>query len=697
MNKLFLVILATYPIYASTAYYVRPPYVEFNSSLNSVGHTGLIHIPSAEIQDEGSVTATVGNSSLNKFVSIVATPFSWFEASFYYHRPRDSFYIKQGNYLDKGFNIKISQKYNNFYLAVGLDDIGGTGFFRKEYMVATYNNYSYKVTLGVGTGEMSGHHPYQNPIKNLRSRPNPFYFGDEGGGGVGGELALNTFFRGPIGFFGGIEYSISKFPGLTLKLESNPYNYQSFLAGGNKIYKTTRSRKKNKNYNFGLNYNFFDGYSISLAQVKGNGFDLKFSKRFNFNSKRPSVQPKSVNLVSMAKNTKLAFYQNLLRNLEKDKLYLQSAELNSSDLKVAIVNNKYNNPIDVFDHTNMVVRELSKQQGLEIKNLTVSNVYSGIEMGKMSARTKNLLNPAIRGKGKFSQSLDDYKENEFQTNFNFPELYYKIKPGFIYRYADPARFFAGGLDAQIESEVKFSPNTFLTSTVSYQVWNSFERSRDFPDSPYLPHVRTDYVKYVNQRPDLYLNTVQLHSIFKVSDSQYVKFSGGMYEMMFGGIGAEYYWKPFDTNLSIGLNLFKVKQRDFKQLFNFNDYQTETGHANILYFHSKSKVLVNLSVGKYLAGDKGYTLDLSRKFKSGLSIGAYFTRTNISKSTYGEGSFDKGFYFKVPFTFFSKDNNSGFTNILIQPLTRDGGAKLKIANPLIDSIFGGSKYEYTFSD
>ena len=112
MNKLFLFILVTYPIYASTAYYVRPGYVEFNSTLNSVGHTGLIHIPSAEIQDEGSVTASVGNSSLNKFVSIIATPFSWFEASFYYHRPRDSYYIKQGN-------IKVSQKYNNFFLAVG--------------------------------------------------------------------------------------------------------------------------------------------------------------------------------------------------------------------------------------------------------------------------------------------------------------------------------------------------------------------------------------------------------------------------------------------------------------------------------------------------------------------------------------------------------------------------------------------------
>ena len=77
------------------------------------------------------------------------------------------------------------------------------------------------------------------------------------------------------------------------------------------------------------------------------------------------------------------------------------------------------------------------------------------------------------------------------------------------------------------------------------------------------------------------------------------------------------------------------------------------------------------------------------------MGAYFTRTNISKRVYGEGSFDKGFYFKVPLTFFDAEAPRGHSNFMIQPLTRDGGAKLKTRNPLIYSLHGGSKVEHDF--
>ncbi|MDU8421091.1 YjbH domain-containing protein, partial [Pseudomonas syringae] len=59
------------------------------------------------------------------------------------------------------------------------------------------------------------------------------------------------------------------------------------------------------------------------------------------------------------------------------------------------------------------------------------------------------------------------------------------------------------------------------------------------------------------------------------------------------------------------------------------------------------VLVKMSVGQYLAKDKGGTLDLSKRFDSGVTVGAYATLTNVSKQEYGEGSFTKGFYISVP--------------------------------------------------
>ena len=87
------------------------------------------------------------------------------------------------------------------------------------------------------------------------------------------------------------------------------------------------------------------------------------------------------------------------------------------------------------------------------------------------------------------------------------------------------------------------------------------------------------------------------------------------------------------------------------------------------------ILVKLSMGQYLAGDRGGTLDLSRVFQNGVKIGAYATRTNVSYSAFGEGSFDKGLYVTVPFDAFFARNSDSSANLLFTPLIRDGGAML----------------------
>jgi hypothetical protein len=318
-----------------------------------------------------------------------------------------------------------------------------------------------------------------------------------------------------------------------------------------------------------------------------------------------------------------------------------------------------------------------------------------METGSLTAKAINRLNSNKIGYANITEPKNDTKDYEFQTIFLFPEFYNSLKPEFVYRYGDPTRFFAGGIDLLLNNEIKFSSGTYLTATASYQLTNSFKRLRYFPDSPYLPHVRTDAVKYLNNRPDLYLNNLQLDKVNKISNGQYIKFSAGMYEMMFGGYGFEYLWKPFASNFSIAASVYQVKQRDFKQRFKFNDYEVVTGHTNFIYFHPNSGLTIDLSIGKYLAGDKGYTFNAYRRFISGFKVGAYFTRTNISKIEYGEGSYDKGIYFEVPLNIFNTDANKGHTKFAVQPLTRDGGAKLNTSNPLIYSITSGSYNDYKF--
>ena len=106
----------------------------------------------------------------------------------------------------------------------------------------------------------------------------------------------------------------------------------------------------------------------------------------------------------------------------------------------------------------------------------------------------------------------------------------------------------------------------------------------------------------------------------------------------------------------------------------------------MYYDFPNGLHAQLLVGKYLAGDKGATLDLSRRFNNGFTLGVFATKTNLSKEEFGEGSFDKGFYFSIPTDLFFTNYRQGDISFGLHPLTKDGGAMLNHSNSL-HSLFG----------
>ncbi len=78
-----------------------------------------------------------------------------------------------------------------------------------------------------------------------------------------------------------------------------------------------------------------------------------------------------------------------------------------------------------------------------------------------------------------------------------------------------------------------------------------------------------------------------------------------------------------------------------------------------------------------------TFDFSRRFPSGVRVGAFATFTNVSAAPFGEGSFDKGFYISIPLELLLTRRTQQTGNFLFRPLTRDGGQKLAIGPRLFD--------------
>jgi hypothetical protein len=112
------------------------------------------------------------------------------------------------------------------------------------------------------------------------------------------------------------------------------------------------------------------------------------------------------------------------------------------------------------------------------------------------------------------------------------------------------------------------------------------------------------------------------------------------------------------------------------MMKFTDYSVKTGHVTAYWNPSFAPdVLMKLSVGQYLAGDKGATLEVSKHFDSGIVVGTYATITNVSPDEYGEGDFTKGVYISVPMDLFSAYPTRSRAQVSWSPLTRDGGQML----------------------
>jgi len=705
-------LLAT--IVSARADYLDYIFLKQNASYNSFGQIGLIQTPSAENIGESSLFVNINQNEIWKYGAITVSPFNWLEASYFYYRPKDLIWSSKGfsaagKYLDKGFNVKFSKSFlknSNLHFAIGLDDFAGTGLFTKEYIVGTYNlNKSIKLNLGLGWGYFNGEdngfdNIFASVDQNFDSRPV-----SSSNYNLGGSPSYDLWFRGENSIFWGLEYNIPYSKGIKLKIENDPFNYNEFTCCGSGITKNSQAlRAKDKSYNFGFNFPITDSFNIGLSYIKGNSLNLTFSFGGNFSKslvkKKPISRAKKKLTINknISSNQKLNFYENLLNNLNINEVYLQSAEINNlGNLQVAVATDKYIYPVETHKLVGQVSNEIADLLNVSINTIETIQVNAGSSLYSIKTINKYLKEDPqyplelVSLQTKLSStSGEEYLKNEFKPSVIFPEIFSTYSLALVNHVGDPQRFYYGGLSLNIKNEIKFSRNLILNADVSNMLFDDFNNTRNFPDSK-LPHVRSDIVSYL-QESSTFIPTMQLTYFKKFGSSLYSKISAGLLESMYGGYGGEFILKRFDSNFAIGAEAYSVKKRGFDRKFDFLKYEAKTGHINLYYFLNNLGILSSVSYGKYLAGDRGFTIDLSKKSQSGFTAGIFFTRTNVSAELFGEGSFDKGFYFSIPLNLFSERRRGGDYNFLLRPLTRDGGQKLDPQNKLQDIFHHTTKSE-----
>ena len=246
-------------------------------------------------------------------------------------------------------------------------------------------------------------------------------------------------------------------------------------------------------------------------------------------------------------------------------------------------------------------------------------------------------------------------------------------------------FYLGGLQLNGDLEVTLRENVLMLVNLKYNIWDNFSNLIYPPVDTYPAQVRSDIKKYFKGSSNgVSIGRLELNYFHSPKKNHYMRAVAGMFEDMFGGYGVDYVFSPQDSIFSFGLEAYHVKKRDYDMAFDFQSYANNLVRGSVQILEPKTNVRFKISFGEYLAGDKGYTVEAKKSFKNGAKFGVFFSRTNVPKNLFGEGSFDKGIVFSIPLpNLLTRETAMG--KYIWRPLTKDPAATLVKSIDLQDEL------------
>jgi len=658
-------------------------------TLSTLGTPGLIDMPSAEVLEDGAVALTT-----NRYGNIVRST-AMFQVlprvygTFRYSINREFFPTRtSGNpdLFDRSFDLHYQIAYETHRrpgFAIGLRDFGGTGVLSSEYIVATKSiGDRFKVTGGLGWGRLAQRGSFDNPLGEIADRFNTRPGANEGGISATGQLDFGLWFRGPVAPFAGIEYQATD--RLSFQLEYSTDAYDNEVGRGLIEIDTP--------INVGLNYTFPSGSNIRAFVIGGTEIGLQYSYVFNPKRRRspgglddaplPIPDARNAILTDMDLSDRAALTrarETLNTLLDEEGITLEAFRVDGPRATVRIQNNRWDIEAQAVGRTARVMANVLPSN---ISTFIIIPQNFGVPNSAITLARADLKELQTDFDGAW-KSLARARIEDAPTNLGredelddlYPKFTYGLGPYLAFSFFDPdepVRFDAGP-----ELSVKFSPSPgfSLNGLFRYPILSTIDDATRQSDSV-LPRVRSDAVLYA-QQSDIEINQLTAEYLFRPGENLFGRVTGGYLENMFAGLSGELLWYPIESRLALGVEINYARQREFDMLFGLQDYDVVTGHASG-YYDFGNGFLAQIDAGRYLAGDWGATFGLDREFNNGFKIGGYFTLTEVSSEDFGEGSFDKGIRFTVPLSWLTGKPSRASYSQTIQPVLRDGGARLSVA-------------------
>lgn len=654
------------------------------TSANDYGGIGLLQMPSARFSPDGQFTT--GFSAVSPYNQLFATVqvLPWLETTLRYAEVTNREYGPESSqsYKDRSVDFKLKLLAQGRYgpaLALGFRDLGGTGLFAGEYLVASRSWGPLDITLGLGWGRLGARRDFGNPLASLSDS-----FNDRQR--EGSNFRISKVFHGPeTALFGGLEWR-TPVNGLSFKLEYEGNDYQSEALANNLPTATP--------FNAAFNYRL-GALDLSAGYERGNTAMLRVALVTNFQRyfglsklldplpSLPGRQPEQTvpARAATAAEGYAAFSRALAAELQRQQMTLSAVDFDAP-AGVLYVRFRQDFTRNEARALGRVAQSLNVLAPPEFQVFSLTQVVQGLETYRVRIQRQDVDNAvhyrdepeAVWASAELAPPAPHVPGPGYRELEDYPETDWRLSPALRQSVGGPDRFYFAQLWLRLAGSVAVNENWSFSAAAGVNLYNNFEELQA-RDSSRLPPVRSDIVRYLKEGQN---NLVRLETnyIWSLAPQWHARLSAGIFEEMYGGIGGEVLCRPFNSGWALGANLNRVRQRTFEQRLEFQSYEVTTGHLNAYVPLPFYNTLAKVSVGQYLAGDRGVTVDLSRRFRNGVRVGAFATRTNVPAAEFGEGSFDKGFYLYLPFDLFLPRSSREAANLVFRPLTRDGGQKVR---------------------
>lgn len=649
---------------------------------NDWGVIGLLQTPTARMAEAGEFRFHVSRVYPYVRGSVLMQPFDWLEAGYRYTDIKNRLFgaadiTGTQSLKDKSIDFKVRLiKETSLWpqLAVGITDIGGTGLFSSEYVVANKRIGNFDWSLGLGWGNLGASGNIRNPLSVISRR-----FETRAGSvnPTGGTVNASSYFRGTSALFGGVQYH-TPWDKWLIKAEYDGNNYQREPDNNNRVQRTP--------LNLGVVYRYSPYLDMSVGIERGNTLILGLTLHAPLNrihapkvsdapaprivASRPAKEP--IWAATAADIAAMANWSVRQFSREGDVLQVvidspQGAHWNERiERIIAVLHRDAPAPIYAFElifaeqgmplTKRMILREPWVRQNIQRQARSESFHDAGVAAMPATALPSDKLWKAER-----------------------PAFGYAIIPTWQQNLGGPDGFLLFQAGVATAFGLKLSEDTSIAGALNLGLLDNYDKFKYTAPSN-LPRVRTFLREYTTSTR-LTLPNLQITHVGKWGANQFYSVYGGYLESMYGGVGGEWLYRPWHSPLAIGIDANYVQQRSFRQNLGFDKadtqtgYRVATGHATAYWDTGWKSTHVKLQVGRYLAKDSGATLDVSRTFSNGVAIGAWATKTNITAEQFGEGSFDKGIYVRIPFDVMTTTRGGGVASLVYNPLVRDGGARL----------------------